>query len=83
MRVWQFIKNGVCRAVRVFFRPLLHIVARPKHPPSTTPGELSPHDFEVPLRDIVLRRLEVWGPVLIMLLAGVVMFVAVWWLNTR
>lgn len=79
MHVWQVIKNGV----REFFSPLLHLVARRKRPPRFPPGEMSPDDFTVPLRDAVLRRLEVWGPLLIMLLAGVVILATIWWLNHR
>jgi hypothetical protein len=81
-KVWQVIKSSARAAVRSFFSPLLHLIARRRQPPSEHPaGEMSAHDFEVPLRDAVLRRLEVWGPLLVMLLAGLVMLAAFWWLS--
>lgn len=78
MKVWQTLQS----AVKEFFSPLLHLIARRRPPPKPTPGEMSAHDFQVPLRDAVLRRLEDWGPLLVMLLAGLVMLAAAWWLST-
>jgi len=80
MRVWQVIKGSV----REFFSPLLHLIARRRPPPpKQTPDEITAHDFQVPLRDAVLRRLEVWGPVLVMLLAGLICLAGLWWLSTK
>lgn len=78
MRVWQVIKSSA----REFVSPVLHIIAwRRPGPPKRTPDEISAHDFQVPLRDAVLRRLEVWGPVVILLLTGLVFLVGLWWLS--
>jgi hypothetical protein len=82
--VWQVIKSSASDAVRSFFSPLLRLIARRGPPPPTdAPGSISAHDFEVPLRDAVLRRLEVWGPLLVMVLAGLAMLAALWWLSTK
>lgn len=80
MRVWQVIGSSV----REFFSPFVHIVARRRPPPpKKAPDEMTAHDFQVPLRDAVSRRLEVWGPVLVMLLTGLVCLAGLWWLSTR
>lgn len=83
-KVWQFIKSSASDAARSFLSPLLHLIAR-RHPPppKDSPGAMSAHDFEVPLRDAVLRRLEVWGPLLVIVVAGLAMLAGLWWLSTR
>lgn len=81
-KVWRVIETSARDAVRSLLRLIAWRRQPPPPPPKESSDEMSAHDFEVPLRDAIAQRLEAWGPLLVMLLAGLAMLAAAWWLST-